>query len=86
MVPIRIIYDSKLPFNLHNGTMHPLKPCEPPEVDLNGDMDPLVSIKLSNKKTGLIFPNSATPVDVTLSPVKRVDSIIIHIHGGGFVT
>jgi len=65
--------------------MHPVIPAEK-ELDLNADFDPLVSIKLSNKKMGLIFPNSATPVDVSQSAVKWIDSIIIHIHGGGFVS
>jgi len=52
-----------------NGVMHPVIPAEK-ELDLNADFDPLVSIKLSNKKMGLIFPNSATPVDVSQSAVK----------------
>jgi hypothetical protein len=40
------------------------------EVKLNEGMDPLVSVKLSSKKIGLIYPNSATPVDVSMTPVK----------------
>ncbi len=80
------MYDSKLPFNLHNGVMVPMKPVDADKPNLNAGMDPLVAVKLSNKKFGLIFPNSATPVDVSCQPAKWIDSIVIHIHGGGFVS
>jgi len=70
LVPIRILYDSKLPFNLHNGVMVPMKPVDNDKPNLNEGMDPLVAVKLSNKKFGLIYPNSATPVDVSCQPAK----------------
>ncbi len=85
MVPIRLLYDGSLPYSFTNGIMHPMKPVDK-EPDLNGGFDPLVSVKLASKKIGLIFPNSGTPVDVSCNPVKRIDSIVIHIHGGGFVS
>lgn len=53
---------------------------------LNEGFDPLRPVKLPNKKIGLLFPNSTIPVDVGRHSVRRVDSMVIHIHGGGFVS
>lgn len=74
----------KIPFDPIAREMGPVKDSSKTPT-LNTTYDPLVKLKLPNKKVGLIFPNSLIPVDVNRVAVKRVDSIVIHIHGGGFV-
>lgn len=93
-VMIRVISDVYLPFDQIACNMSPVKPInnekikkgKQPQPDLNAGFDPLIKVKLPNKKVGLLFPNTVIPCDVNRHAVKRVDSILIHIHGGGFVS
>lgn len=41
MVPIRILFERKIPFNFHNNVMHPLKEAEN-GPKFNEGIDPLV--------------------------------------------
>ena len=49
------------------------------------EKDPLTQVKLSKSKIGLIYPMSRIPASVSKNRVERVDAIMIHIHGGGFI-
>lgn len=76
--------DVKLPYDNIAMEMSPVQVAT--DHNLNADFDPLIKVKLPSKKIGLLFPNSLVPCDVNRKAIKRVDSIIIHIHGGGFVS
>ena len=41
---------------------------------------------LEDEVEGYIYPFSHYPVSVNEDPVEWIDTIIIHIHGGGFVS
>lgn len=63
-VIIRVVSDVKLPYDHIAQEMSPIKETPPTEMDLNAGFDPMIKIKLPNKKVGLLFPNSIVPCDV----------------------
>ena len=49
------------------------------------EVDPLTKMYEKKGKTILAFKNRMADIDTKKSARKRIDAVIVHIHGGGFV-